>query len=217
MSHPASLPTRSIVLHRFALSGHCHRVELFLRLLGLPFELRDVDLLAGAQKTPEFLRLNAFGQVPVIEDGALVLADSNAILVYLALRYAPPHWLPREPASAARVQRWLSVAAGPLASGPARARFTRVFGLDRDVSDAVAGAHALFSVVDAELAAEPFLAGPEPTIADLALYSYTAHAPEGGIALDGYPRLAAWLRRIEALPGFHPMAASPLPAAAGGR
>ncbi|HEY9193188.1 MAG TPA: glutathione S-transferase N-terminal domain-containing protein, partial [Methyloversatilis sp.] len=79
----------SIVLHGFRLSGHSHRAELFLSLLGLPFEFRQVDLAAGAHKQPEFLAKNPFGQVPVIEDGEVVVADSTAILVYLASRYAP--------------------------------------------------------------------------------------------------------------------------------
>ena len=63
-----------IRLHRFALSGHCHRVELMMSLLQRPCELVDVNLPAAAHKSPAFLALNAFGQVPVIEDGDLVLA-----------------------------------------------------------------------------------------------------------------------------------------------
>jgi glutathione S-transferase len=111
-------PSQAIRLHRMALSGHCHRVELFLSLLRLPHELIDVDLAAGEHKSPAFLARNPFGQVPVLEDGDVTLADSNAILVYLEGRYAPGAWLPKEPLAAARVQRWLSVAAGPLAFGP---------------------------------------------------------------------------------------------------
>lgn len=93
-----------------ALSGHCHRVELFLSLLGLPYQLIEMDLRARAHKAPEFVARNPFGQVPVIEDGEVTLADSNAILVYLEARYAPGQWLPREPIAAAQVQRWLSAA-----------------------------------------------------------------------------------------------------------
>ena len=92
-----SSPVTPIRLHRMKLSGHCHRVELFLSLLGLPYETVDVDLAAGAHRQPAFLARNPFGQVPVIEDGALTLADSNAILVYLALRHAPGTWLPADP------------------------------------------------------------------------------------------------------------------------
>ena len=118
-------PARPIKLYRFALSGHAHRAELFLSLLGLAYEPVDVDLVQGAHKRPEFLALNAFGQVPVIDDDGTVVADSNAILTYLALRYAPPTWLPRDPFGAAQVQRWLSAAAGPLAFGAARSRVVR--------------------------------------------------------------------------------------------
>lgn len=78
---------KPVRLYRHPLSGHSHRVELFLSLLGVPFELVEVDLTKGAHKEPAFLALNPLGQVPVLEDGDLVLADSNAILVYLALSY----------------------------------------------------------------------------------------------------------------------------------
>ncbi len=204
-------PAHPIRLHRFALSGHAHRAELFLSLLGLPFERVDVDLANKAHKTPAFLAMNPFGQVPVLQDGDVTLADSNAILVYLAMKYGGEAWLPRDPAGAARVQRWLSVAAGLLAFGPAAARLVALFKAPFNLSEVSARAHALFAVIEAELAAAPFITGQAPTIADVALYSYTAHAPEGGIALDAYPRLRAWLKRIEALPGFVPMVASPLP------
>ena len=203
-----------IRLHRFALSGHAHRAELFLSLLGLPFERIDVDLANKAHKTPAFLAMNPFGQVPVLQDGDVTLADSNAILVYLAMKYGGEAWLPRDPVGAARVQRWLSVAAGLLAFGPAAARLVVLFKAPFNQAEVSARAHALFAVIEAELVAAPFITGATPTIADVALYSYTAHAPEGGIALDAYPRLRTWLKRIEALPGFVPMVASPLPPAA---
>ncbi|QRK04336.1 glutathione S-transferase [Archangium violaceum] len=197
---------RPIRLHRHALSGHSHRVELFLSLLKLPVERVDVDLASGEQKSPEFLARNPFGQVPVLEDGEVTLADSNAILVYLATRYDPSgRWLPREPVAAARVQQWLSIAAGPLASGPAAARLVAVFGTKLDAERAKAIATQLYSVLDLYLATRSFLVGEEPTLADVALYSYTAHAPEGGVSLKPYGNIRAWLARIEALPGFVPM------------
>jgi glutathione S-transferase len=193
------------------LSGHCHRVELFLSLLGLPFERVEVDLVGGEQKRPAFLALNAFGQVPVIEDGAVTLADANAILVYLASRYAEgASWWPREPAARGEVQRWLSVAAGPLASGPAAARMAKVFGAPIDGAAAIARAQALFTVMEGVLGGSAFLAGNELTLADIANYSYAAHAPEGGVSLEAYPALRRWLARIEALPGFIAMAKSPV-------
>jgi glutathione S-transferase len=202
-------PRHPIKLYRMPLSGHCHRVELFLSLLQLPYQTVEVDLGAGAHRTPEFLRRNPFGQVPVIEDGEVTLADSNAILVYLEGRYAPGSWLPREPLAAARVQRWLSVAAGPLAFGPAAARLIRLFGSPQNPSDAIGLAGNLFQVMEQELASRAFLAGATPTLADIANYSYAARAPEGGVSLEAYPNLRAWLARIEALPRFLPFIESP--------
>ncbi len=198
-------PARPIRLHFHALSGHAHRAQLFLSLLGLPFEIVPVDLRAGEQKAPSFLALNPFGQVPVIEDGEAVVADSNAILVYLAARYdASGRWAPRDPVLAARVQVWLSAAAGPLAAGPGAARRAAVFRTPTDEGPRKIAA-GLFSVMEGQLAARPFLVGDGPTIADVAMYTYTAHAPEGGISLEPYEGVRAWLARIEALPGFVPM------------
>ena len=202
-------PSRPIKLYRFALSGHAHRAQLFLSLLGLPFDAIDVDLPKGEHKRPDFLAMNAFGQVPVIDDGGTVVADSNAILTYLALRYGDPSWLPRDPLGAARVQRWLSVAAGPLAYGPARARVLTLFGRPGDPAECIAAAHALFKLMEQALATSSFLVGDGPTIADVALYSYTALAPEGNVSLADYPALRGWLARIEALPGFVGMTRRP--------
>jgi len=206
-------PAKPIRLHRHALSGHAHRVELFLSLLGLPYELIDVNMVRGAHKAPEFVaKNNPFGQIPVIEDGDVAIADSNAILVYLAMRYdSAGHWLPRDAVAAARVQQWLSVAAGQLAYGPSSARLAVLFGARLDLDRAQAMSRDLFKTLDGHLAKQQFLVGDAPTIADIAIYSYTAHAPEGGVSLEPYDRVRAWLGRIEALPGFVAMRRSSPP------
>lgn len=195
----------AIKLYRHPLSGHAHRVELMLSLLKLPTDLVFVDLANGAHKTPEFLAINAFGQVPVIDDNGTVLSDSNAILVYLAKKYGNDTWLCNDPLASASIQRWLSVAAGQLAYGPASARLITVFGAPLNADDVIARSHALLKVMDLELATAPFLAGASPTIADVANYSYIAHAPEGNVSLQAYPNVRAWLAKVEALPGFVPM------------
>ncbi|KAG1255549.1 glutathione S-transferase family protein [Achromobacter marplatensis] len=202
------MATAPLTFYSFPLSGHAHRVALMLSLLEVPHHRVDVDLRQAEQKRPEFLAMNAFGQVPVIDDNGVVVADSNAILVYLAKRYGGGAWLPEDAAGAAQVQRWLSVAAGPLAGGPAAARLVTVFGASFDVDATLARAHALLSVMDRELAQRDFLAGAAPTIADVACYAYVAHAPEGNVSLADYPHVRAWLARIENLPRFVPMAST---------
>jgi glutathione S-transferase len=165
-----------------------------------------VDLAKGEHKTPEFLRKNPLGQIPVMEDGDLTLFDSNAMLVYLALRYDKSGtWYPREAVAAARVQQWLSIAAGELCYGPAVARAVKLFGLPRDHARAREIALQLFPVIDEHLGVRRFLTGDSPTLADLAIYSYTVLAPEGGVPLEPYERMSAWLRRVEALDGFVPV------------
>jgi len=189
-------------IHHVPLSGHAHRAVLFASLLGLKPELVEVDLAAGAHKQPEFLALNPFGQVPVLEDDGVVVADSNAILVYLAKKTGRTDWLPEDPAGAAAVQRWLSVAAGELAYGPCAARLITVFGADFDAEEVIARAHVLLARLERHLSGRQWLAADHPTIADVALYSYLARAPEGNVDLSAYGQVRAFLARIEALPGF---------------
>ncbi|WFU31977.1 glutathione S-transferase [Bradyrhizobium brasilense] len=201
-------------LYHFALSGHAHRARLFLSLLGIPHELVDVDLKSAAQKRPEYLALNPFGQVPVLDDDGVIIPDSNAILVYLATKLGRTDWLPQDAKGAAAVQRWLSVAAGDLAFGPAAARLITVFGAKHNPDDVIARAHVLLKRLEAHLAGRDWLVGEAPTIADVALYSYLSSAPEGNVDLSAYARVIAWLRRIEALPGFVAFAKTPVGLAA---
>lgn len=210
---PQNAPHSPLRLHRFALSGHCHRVELLLSLLALPFEAVDVDLAGGEQRSPRFLALNPLGQVPVLEAGALAVADSNAILVYLARSHGGARFQLDSAALEAEQQRWFSIAAGPLASGPAAARIHHLFGRPLDIQATRRMAHQLLHVMNVHLTARDFLLGASLSLADVACYAYTAHAPEGGVWLDEYPALRAWLARIEALPRFVAMPASPRPEA----
>ena len=193
-------------LYQHELSGHSHRVLLLTSLLGLDVDVLPVDLLAGVHKQPEYLAKNPFGQVPVIEDGGITLYDSNAISVYLATKYDLDRtWYPADAEAAAKVQIWLSKAANELANGPAAARLVTVFGAGFDHKAVIEKAHSFLNIVNHELECSEFIAADHPTIADVALYSYIAHAPEGGVDLTSYTAIRNWLARIEALPGFVPM------------
>jgi glutathione S-transferase len=194
-------------LYHHPLSGHAHRARLFLHLLGIEHEEHEVDLAGAEHKQPDYLRLNRFGQIPVLVDGNHIIADSNAILVYLAKKTGRTDWLPETPLEAAAVQRWLSVAAGQIAFGPAAARLVTVFNRNFNAEEVIARAHAVLTVIDAELQQREWIAdidASHPTIADIALYSYISSAPEGNVDLSAYANVNAWLRRVEALPGFLP-------------
>ena len=199
--------SNAIRIHSFPLSGHAHRVELFAGLAGIAHETIHVDLASGAQKQPEFLALNPAGQVPVLEDGDVVVTDSNAILVYLARKYAPSY-IPQEPELEAAVQKFLTLAAGEIAFGPAAARLINVFNAPLDAESTKATAAKVLTKLDAHMQDREFLVGDSPTIADVAIYSYTAHAPEGDVSLHPYPNVRRLLKNIEGLKGFVPMQAS---------
>ena len=194
----------SIKLYRHELSGHAHRVETFLSILQKDYELVNVDLMAGEQRTEAFLKLNPLGQVPVLVDGEVTRGDSTAVLGCLG-RKEGQEWLPRDALGQARVQRWLSVASGEVAAGPGAARLVKLFGAPLDHEAAVTKAHKLLGTLESHLSEHKFLAADEPTIADLAVYTYVAHAPEGGVSLQNYPQVRAWISRVEALANFVPM------------
>ncbi len=189
-------------LYYHPLSGHAHRARLFLSLLGVEAELVEVNLAAGAHKAPDFLKLNPFGQVPVLDDDGTIINDSNTILVYLAKKQGATNWLPEDAKGAAAVQRWLSVAAGEIAYGPCAARLVTVFGAAFNTSEVIARAHVILGRIEKELDGRQWIAADHPTIADVALYSYIARAPEGNVDRSAYSHVTAWLRRMEALPGF---------------
>lgn len=201
-------------LYFHPISGHAHRARLFLSLIGAEADIVEVDLAKGEHKSADYLKLNRFGQVPVLDDEGTIIADSNAILVYAAKKFGRTDWLPEDPAGAAAVQRWLSVAAGQIAFGPAAARLITIFKAGFNPDEVIARAHAILKTIDAELAGRDWIAADRPTIADVALYSYIDRAPEGNVDLSGYGNVNAWLRRIEALPGFVAFGKTPVGLAA---
>jgi glutathione S-transferase len=191
-----------IKLYRHALSGNAHRVELFLSLLNLKYTLLDVDLLKGEQKSEYFLKLNPFGQVPVLDDNGFIVYESTAILVYLAKKYDNGNWLPERAEHAALVQQWLSTTSSRIANGPATARLITLFGANNNAEEVIQRSNDLLDVINQHLESRTFLVGDGPTIADVAAYTYIAHAPEGNVSLTQYGNVTAWLKRVESLKGF---------------
>lgn len=189
-------------LYNLELSGNCYKVRLFAGLAGIPLDIEAVDFLDGAHKRPPLIDLNPWGELPVLQDGDLALRDSQAILVYLAARYADERWLPRDAAGMAQVMQWLSTAANEVQNGPAAARLVDKFGSAIDKADTLRRSARILPLIEAHLAKQDWLALDRPTIADCAVFPYVALAPEGGISLADYPAIRAWIARVKALPGF---------------
>jgi glutathione S-transferase len=186
-------------------SGNCYKVRLLLSMLDLAYERVPTDTTAGATQTPEFLRLNPRGQIPVLSDGETVIWDSMAILVYLARRYGDERWLPSDALGEARVMQWLAVSENELLYGLARARVTLLFNRPFDLEQCHRDARSGLEAMEQQLGDHEWLAAEHPTIADLACYPYVSLAEVGRFSLQPYPAVRAWLARVDGLAGWVPM------------
>ncbi len=194
-------------LYDLELSGNCYKVRLLCALLGVPLELIPVDFMAGEHKKSPVIDLNPFGQLPVFVDGDVVLRDSQAILMYVARKWGGETWLPTDAVQMAQVAQWLMVAENEVARGPADARLKGKFGIELDLALARDKAARLLTVMNTHLTKHEWLALGRPTIADIACMPYIALGHEGGVPVDAYPAVAAWVKRVKALPGYIPMPA----------
>ncbi|HDY97446.1 MAG TPA: glutathione S-transferase [Pseudomonas sabulinigri] len=183
-------------------SGNCYKVRLFASLINLDLELVAVDFVNGEHKKTPLLDINPLGQLPVLQDGPLVLRDSQAILVYLAGTYGGLAWWPAHPQGQAEIMQWLSFAGNEVEHSVCAARLVTQFGNDLDKPAALARAAVILPILDAHLAQHDWLAIGRPTIADCAVYPYVALAPEGDVDLTPYRHIAQWLKRVEVLPGY---------------
>ncbi len=186
-------------------SGHSYKVKLALALLAIEHEYRAVDLLLPRDKRPEdFRRVSRFGEVPVLLINGVPLAQSSAILRYLA-RETGRLTLPGEPE---RVDEWLGWEANRIGFSLPNLRLAKRFATDTPkdvVAWLTARTHADLTRLDGELARRDFLLGAVPTIADIACCGYLFWPEQAGIDLAVWPHVGRWLDAIRALPGWdHP-------------
>jgi glutathione S-transferase len=189
-----------------AISGNSYKVRLAAAQLGIPLAIVPIDILRGESRTPEFLARNPNGRTPVIDDDGFVLAESNAILAYLA---RGTRLLPDDRRRWALVFQWLFFEQYSHEPFIATSRFWLLHkpdGPERAAALAVRrdGGWAALRVMEQHLATRRFFAG-DYSIADVALFAYTHVAHEGGFALDDFPHVRAWLDRVRAEPGFVPL------------
>lgn len=202
----------SIRLYTGLGSGNAYKAELMLHLLAVDYEPVSISIPKGEHRDPEFLKLTPFGQIPVLVDDDRVFTDSQAILCYLARAYGgadAERWLPSDPAGLAAVVRWLSFAANEIQNGPTMARAAKLLGWAIDYDRAVNNSYRALGLLDGHLDGRDWLAGDHATVADIACYPYLLLANEGGIDTGPFARVSAWMRRLEELPAFWPMARIP--------
>jgi glutathione S-transferase len=196
-----------IKLYGHEMSGNSYKVRLLLELLELDYEWVKVDVMKGEHKSPDYLALNPFGQIPVLVDGDITLADAQAILVYLARTYGDETWLPSEALPLAQVIRWLSTTAGEVRQGPENARLYHLFGVTTiNIERAHQKADYILTQLNQHLSTRTWLEFERPTIADIAVFPYVALSADGNIDLTPYAHVLAWIERVKQLPGYLPMA-----------
>jgi len=205
------VPGRHWAMHTLygnSTSGNCWKPAMMLHARGLPFRWIEVDILKGESRTPEFLRLNPNGRVPllVFPDGR-ILAESNAMLLHLGEGSA---WIPTDPYLRAKMYEWLFFEQYSHEPYIATVRFWvkeagKAEEKKQEIAERVPKGYAALGVMEKALAGSPFLAGERPTLADIALYAYTHVAPQGGFSLERYPGIRVWLGRVATLPEFVPM------------
>ncbi len=201
-----------IKLYDTPVSGNCHKARLILSILGLEHEIVPINLINKEHKTPEYLAIHPLGKVPAIDDDGVVIWDGQAILVYLAKKYGNNDWYPEDAVGMAQVQSWLAFAANEMWAGPAIARAIMKFKRPADKETAIANTHAALKDLNTWLATREWLACGHPTVADIAVYPYAAMAWEGDVDMSAYENVNAWVKRVEALPGYVGMENMPRPA-----
>lgn len=191
------------VLHGIFASGPTYKVGLGLSLMGVPFAYKHIDLREGAHKKPEFVALNRYGQVPVLEIDGMSLCQSGAILQYLAEKSGK--FAGATPLERQRAREWIywdfDRLAGNIYVPRAIARgFLKV---EPPVLDYRVGlGKAALELLEGELKKSDWLVGAGPTIADIDVYGSVWYATEAKFDLSAHPGIKAWMARLEKLPGW---------------
>jgi glutathione S-transferase len=199
----------SLVLYDYLPSGNGYKCRLVLKALGMPYELKEMNIVAGATRTPEYLAINPNGKIPVLMvPGRGPIAESHAIIAYLA---EGSSLMPSDPYERALMWQWMCFEQYQLEPGVGTVRFwlkslkktPEEFG-ERYKERFQRGAEAL-AVLERELTGRSWLVGDQVTLADVALFAYTHVAGEAGYRLADYPAITAWIANFKALPWYAPI------------
>lgn len=193
-----------LTLYDYLPSQNAYKIRLLLSHLGLPYRTEIVSIFEGDGQRPEYLAVNPTGAVPALRLGdGRVLAESNAILTYLA---TGTRYLPADAFAAAKVQQWMSFEQDYVTNIASLRHWALTDKLARRPQALVemrrTGGLRALQIVERELAARPFITGADYTIADIALFAYTHRADEAGLPLGEFPHVCTWIDRVRTQPGF---------------
>jgi len=185
-------------------SGNSYKVRILLSLLKAPHEVVMIDMKNKGHKAPDFLKLNPRGEVPVLQDGSVVLWDSAAILAYIARKHGGEQWFPSETGAMAQVLQWVALAGNEIQFGLQYARRGILHGrwTAGTLEQGQAMGRVALDAMERQLQSNDWLALGRTTIADVACFPYIETAPESKVALEPYPGVIKWLARCSALPGW---------------
>lgn len=179
-------------------SGNCLKVKWVCDALALPYDWIEIDTAKRQSRTPEFLAMNAAGQVPtVLLDDGRALAESNAIIRYLGRGSA---LVPADAFDQAKMDEWLFWEQYSHEPYVAVCRYQMVY-LGKPASsldpEKVKRGYAALDRMEQQLAASKFLVGDSASLADLSLLAYTRLAHEGGFDLASYAAIRRWIDDAE--------------------
>lgn len=191
-------------LYDFLPSGNCYKIRLLLNQLGIEYERVNIDILNKESRTPEFLKINPNGRTPVLYHDGKYLAESNAILWYLA---SDTHFLPKGKYGQALVLQWMFFEQYSHEPNIATPRYwVSILKAEEEYRERLKVkmqlGYAALDVMEQHLANNRFFVANQYSIADIALYAYTHVAEEGNFDLSGYKEIKAWFKRIESQGNF---------------
>jgi glutathione S-transferase len=198
---------KGLILHEFPLSGNCYKIRLTAAHVGIKLERKAYDIMKGETRTPEFLRdVNAYGRIPVLQDGDRFLTESNAICYFLA---NGSKLIPEGHFDQADMLRWMFWEQSSHEPNIATLRFwLRNVGLDA-MTDAqriqVTGKRenglAALDLMDHHLETRKWFVADQFSLADICLFAYTHVADEANFDLEAYPEIIRWMERIMTMKG----------------
>jgi GST-like protein len=187
-----------------AATPNCWKISIALEELALPYTLRHLQLGKKEQKEEWYLKINPNGRIPAIIDhdnDDFAVFESGAILVYLAEKTG--RLMPADPKERSRVLQWLMFqmsGVGPM-MGQANVFYRYApekipYAIERYQREV----RRLFEVLERQLGANEYVAGPDYSIADIAMWTWVATYGWAGVSEEGLPQLRRWMELVGSRP-----------------